>query len=361
VFLRRSLPLKIAKKQIAQRETFMQLHVYPTGQSIGFTSGDNLLDTLRHANVPISYSCSAGRCGTCRCKLTRGSLQIGSETVEPSTQDILARQATLTADCSIDIPEPDEIVVHPARILKGTVESIDAPVHDVRVVRFRTNRPLSFSPGQFATLQFAPGLERPYSMASVEGDDLLEFHIRIVPGGAVSEHVARVLRAGDSVRISGPLGTSYLRRKHKGPIVCVGGGTGLAPVLSIARAFLDSGGSGGSGNGQLLHLYFGVRSEADLYGMQVLADLRQRYSNLRVHVVVASGPVHEGHRAGLVPDAIASDWPQANALQDFRGYVCGSPPMVDAVTAALVAKGLASERIYADAFFTQPQAATQPA
>ncbi|GJH32474.1 2Fe-2S iron-sulfur cluster binding domain-containing protein [Paraburkholderia hospita] len=333
----------------------MQLHVQPTGQSISFASGDNLLDTLRRANVPISYSCSAGRCGTCRCKLIGGALQVGSERVDPSSQDVLACQATLTSDCTIEIPEPDEVVVHPARILKGTVESIDAPVHDVRIVRFRTNRPLSFSPGQFATLQFGPGLDRPYSMASVEGDDLLEFHIRIVPGGRVSEHVAQVLKAGDAVRISGPLGTSYLRRTHDGPIICVGGGTGLAPVLSIARTSLES------GNRRPVHLYFGVRSEADLYGANLLADLQQRHPDLRVQIVVASGLAHQGHRAGLVPDAIDADWPASDALREFRGYVCGAPPMVEAVTAALVAKGLEAARIYADAFFTQPQAVPQPA
>ncbi|NIF77589.1 2Fe-2S iron-sulfur cluster binding domain-containing protein [Paraburkholderia sp. Cy-641] len=333
----------------------MQLHVQPTGQSIGFASGDNLLDTLRQASVPISYSCSAGRCGTCRCTLIDGSLQVGSEHIDSPSQTVLACQASLTGDCTIAIPEPDEIVVHPARILKGTVESIEAPVHDVRIVRFRTNRPLSFSPGQFATLQFGPGLERPYSMASVEGDNLLEFHIRIVPGGTVSRHVANVLRPGDTARIGGPLGTSYLRRTHDGPIICVGGGTGLAPVLSITRASLEA------GNRRPVHLYFGVRSEEDLYGAQTLADLQRRYPNLLVQIVVASGPAQEGHRAGLVPDAIAADWPGADDLLDFRGYVCGSPPMVDAVTAALVARGLDPSRIYADAFFTQPPIATQPA
>ncbi|MGQ7932662.1 2Fe-2S iron-sulfur cluster-binding protein [Paraburkholderia sp. D1E] len=333
----------------------MQLLVQPIGQSIDFGVGDNLLDTLRRAAVPISYSCSAGRCGTCRCKIIDGSIEVGGDRADCSTDAVLACQATLTENCTIEIPEPDEIVVHPARVLKGTVDSVEAPAHDVRIVRFRTNRPLSFSPGQFATVQFGRGLERPYSMASVEGDDLLEFHIRIVPGGAVSGHVARTLRRGDTARISGPLGTSYLRRKHDGPIICVGGGTGLAPVQSIVRATLES------GNRKPVHLYFGVRSEADLYGAPTLAELHQRYPNLHVQIVVASGSVHAGHRAGLVPDAIAADWPDNHALQHFRGYVCGSPPMVAAVTTALVAQGLDAGRIYADAFFTQPQVVSQPA
>ena len=125
------------------------------------------------------------------------------------------------------------------------------------------------------------------------------------------------------------------------------GGTGLAPILSIVRATLES------GNRQPVYLYFGVRSEADLYGSRVLAELQQRYTNLDVHIVMASGPINAGHRGGLVPDAIAADWQGTQALRDFRGYVCGSPPMVDAVTQTLVAQGLDSARIYADAFFTK--------
>jgi ferredoxin-NAD(P)+ reductase (naphthalene dioxygenase ferredoxin-specific) len=137
----------------------MQLLVQPLGESIEFDPGANLLDTLRRAAVPISYSCSAGRCGTCRCKVIAGSVEVtpASPDVEQADASVLACQTTLTGDCTIEIPEPDEIVVHPARIVKGTVVSIDAPVSDVRVVRMSLNRPLSFSPGQYATVLFGPG------------------------------------------------------------------------------------------------------------------------------------------------------------------------------------------------------------
>ena len=332
----------------------MQLLVQPLGESIEFEPGANLLDTLRRAAVPISYSCSAGRCGTCRCKVIAGSVEATSALpdADPADASVLACQATLTGDCTIEIPEPDEIVVHPARIVKGTVVSIDAPVSDVRVVRMSLNRPLSFSPGQYATVQFTPGRERPYSMAGADTDALIEFHIRIVPGGVVSEHVAKVLKCGDTVRISGPLGTSYLRRQHDGPVICVAGGTGLAPVLSIVRAILEG------GDHRPVHLYFGVRSEADVYGAGTLVELTQRFPNLKVHTVVATSPAREGYRSGLVTDAIDSDW---SALDGFRAYVCGSPPKVDAVRQTLIAKGLGARHIYADAFFAQPLAIPLPA
>ncbi|WP_144154393.1 2Fe-2S iron-sulfur cluster-binding protein [Paraburkholderia sp. BCC1885] len=334
----------------------MQLLVQPLGKTIEFQPGANLLETLRQAEVPVSYSCMAGRCGTCRCKVIEGSVEATSavtqENPHPAGMSVLACQATLTADCAIEIPEPDEVVVHPARIVKGTVVSIDAPVSDVRIVRMSLNRPLSFSPGQYANVQFMPGRERPYSMAGVDTDALIEFHIRVVPGGAVSGHVATQLKCGDTARISGPLGTSYLRRQHDGPVICVAGGTGLAPVLSIVRALLEG------GDRRAIHLYFGVRSEADVYGAGTLSELAERFPNLAVHTVIATGPARDRHRAGLVTDALDSDW---GTLDGFRAYVCGSPPMVDAVRQTLIAKGLGYEHVYADAFFSQPETAPLPA
>jgi ferredoxin-NAD(P)+ reductase (naphthalene dioxygenase ferredoxin-specific) len=329
----------------------MQLLVHPLGRSIEFQAGENLLEILVREAIPISYSCSAGRCGTCRCKVVSGSVTQALADARPEDGNVLACRTALLEDCTIEIPEPDEIVVHPARTLKATVVAIEAPTHDIRIVRLRTNRPWSFSPGQYATLQFSPEHVRPYSMAGLPADELMAFHIRLVPDGLVSGYVVSRLRIGDSVRVSGPLGTSYLRRTHDGPIICVAGGTGLAPVLSIVRGALEA------GSGQPIHLYFGVRSEVDLYGSEVLAGLSNRYPNLHVHVVIATGPVLNGHRAGLVTDAIDDDHA---SLGNWRAYVCGAPAMVNAVKERLIARGLEGARIHADAFF--PQAvAVQPA
>jgi ferredoxin-NAD(P)+ reductase (naphthalene dioxygenase ferredoxin-specific) len=187
-------------------------------------------------------------------------------------------------------------------------------------------------------------------MAGLERDELLEFHIRLVADGMVSGYVASRLQIGDSVRVSGPLGTSYLRRTHQGPMICVAGGTGLAPVLSIVRGALEA------GHDQAIHLYFGVRSEHDLYAQQQLEELAASHAKLHIHIVIADGPVRDGHRAGLLTDAIARDW---QTFEDWRAYICGAPAMVDAVKEVLLARKLAAAHVYADAFF--PQALSQPA
>jgi ferredoxin-NAD(P)+ reductase (naphthalene dioxygenase ferredoxin-specific) len=324
----------------------MEVVVQPLGRTLSVQPGTNLLDCLREHNVPISYSCTAGRCGTCRCKVIEGAVhETGRDNKLTQPQDdgyVLACMSVISGNCTVEVPEPDEVVIHPARILKASVASIESMTHDILRIRMRSAKPLEFSPGQYATLQFTPEHIRPYSMAGLPHDDELEFHVRLVAGGRVTGYVANTLKVGDAVRVSGPLGTAYLRRKHEGPMLCVAGGTGLAPVLSIVRGALAA------GMANPIHLYFGVRSERDIYGAQWLDELARQHPQLRVQIVIGNGEVGAGHRRGLVTDAIHEDWRE---LAGWRAYLCGAPPMVDAASMLIKKKGVLTEHIYADAFY----------
>ncbi len=246
-------------------------------------------------------------------------------------------------NCEVEIPEPDEVIHHPARVLKATVTAVDSLTHDIKRIRLKPSKPLSFSPGQYAQISFSSNLSRPYSMAGLPSDEELEYHVRLVPGGRVSTFICNELAIGQSLKVSGPMGTAYLRERHEGPMLCVAGGTGLAPILSILR---------GVERAELrnrIHLYFGVRSQRDIYGLGWLKELGRRNPKLSVHVVSTERATDPAVRTGLVTDAIASDW--AN-LTDFRAYLCGSPPMVEAASLLLHQRGIPLEHLYADAFYS---------
>jgi ferredoxin-NAD(P)+ reductase (naphthalene dioxygenase ferredoxin-specific) len=327
-------------------DRMMELIVQPLGQSVPVNAGDNLLAVLRENNIPISYSCTAGRCGTCRCKVLEGRvLESGQEAKITNPNEgryVLACMSTLNESCVIEVPEPDEIVTHPARIVKAEVVAIEDATHDIKRIVMRCSKPLSFSPGQYAMLQFTPQHIRPYSMACLDTDGHLEFHVRLVPDGRVTGYIRDSLKVGDSVRVSGPMGTAYLRRKHEGPMLCIAGGTGLAPVLSILRGALAA------GMQNEMHVYFGVRSPADIYCADQLAAMAEQHPNLHVQTIVATGGRDGVHRRGLVTDAVAEDLPN---LDGWRAYLCGAPPMVDAATLLLRRRGIQPEHVYADAFY----------
>ena len=314
----------------------MDILVQPLNRVIHVQPGANLLQALQEAQVPMSYSCMAGRCGTCRCRVQTGDAR--------DEGFVLACQTCLTESCTVEIPEPDEVVVHPARIVKGTVVAIEALTHDIRRLVVRPAKPIEFSPGQYVQLQFTPAHIRPYSMAGLSGDEVFEFHVRLVPDGRVTGYIAHELKVGDSVRVSGPLGSAYLRRQHDGPMLCVAGGTGLAPILSILRGVVAQ------GMANPVHLYFGVRSPRDVYGLPALHALQRAHPALNVQVVVASGADPATQRSGLVTDAIERDH---GDLAGWRAYLCGSPPMVEAATVVVRRKGIEAAHIYADAFYSQ--------
>jgi ferredoxin-NAD(P)+ reductase (naphthalene dioxygenase ferredoxin-specific) len=127
-------------------------------------------------------------------------------------------------------------------------------------------------------------------------------------------------------------------------MLCVAGGTGLAPVLAIVRGALES------GMRNDIHVYVGVSSERDIYCTDVLSRLAGRHPNLTVHVVVAEGSRNPALRSGVVTGAVARDW---NSLDGWRAYLCGAPPMVDAATLVARERGIETHHIYADAFYAK--------
>src|SRR5580692_606362 len=136
----------------------LRVLVRPMNRLIKVAPGANLLQALLDAKVPVSHSCMAGRCGTCRCRAFGGEvLEYGGEATRPLHGDrdfVLACQTYLTEPCTIEIPEADEVVVHPARIAKGSVVSVSALTHDVMRLVIRPNRAIQYSPGQYLSVDF---------------------------------------------------------------------------------------------------------------------------------------------------------------------------------------------------------------
>jgi CDP-4-dehydro-6-deoxyglucose reductase/ferredoxin-NAD(P)+ reductase (naphthalene dioxygenase ferredoxin-specific) len=178
-------------------------------------------------------------------------------------------------------------------------------------------------------------------MANRPDEAVLEFHIRLVPGGVVGEHVRERLRPGDRIGIEGPFGDSYLRDPGPRPIVAVAGGTGFAPIRSIVRTALDRPGAGP------IHVYLGFRDERDVYGENDLSMWMAADRKLRGQIVLSQPSDGTQRRTGFVHDALMEDF---NDLRGAQIYVCGPPPMVAAVTAVAAGLGVSPDTIHADPF-----------
>jgi CDP-4-dehydro-6-deoxyglucose reductase/ferredoxin-NAD(P)+ reductase (naphthalene dioxygenase ferredoxin-specific) len=333
-------------------------------QSAPAEEGQTVLDALLAHGIGFAYSCQAGNCGTCRCELLSGDVmeleysEHALSAEERSRGIVLACRAQVWGDVVVRRLDAEAFIVHPSRVLRCKVVGMTALTHDI--IRLRMDivagGPFAFSAGQFASLEFpyAPGAVRDYSMANRPDEEHLEFHIRVMSGAnSVSGRMAAALHCGDTVRVSGPLGTSYLRAQHPGAMLCIAGGSGLSPLKSIVETALAG------GFGQPVHLYFGVRAERDVYFEAELAGLQERFPRFKAHIVLSeSGPESAAsllpRRQGLVTDAVAADFA---SLEGFKAYFAGPPLMVDAATALVRERGVESRDIHADAFFPAPAAA----
>jgi NAD(P)H-flavin reductase/hemoglobin-like flavoprotein len=200
----------------------------------------------------------------------------------------------------------------------------------VAVLRLRPSQPLPYQAGQYVPVQVTkwPRIWRPYYIAAAPRPaGLIELHVRAVPGGLVSNALVRQSDVGDCVLL-GPADGSMALAESERDLLCVAGGTGLAPIKAITEQAVA----------QLpirprkITLFFGARQQSDLYDLDNLQLLEAACSSLRVIPVLSDEPGYNG-LAGTLPDVVGN----LGLFEDAEAYVCGPAAMVTRTTALLAA------------------------
>ena len=333
----------------------INVRIASADRTIEVPAGSTVLDAALDAGIGYPFGCQSGNCGACKSRLLRGKVtmegysEFALSDEEKARGLILACRAVPTEDSEVAWVDEDDLVVHPRRVLATRVAAIDDATHDIKRVRLElvSGGPFDFSAGQFASVTFENCAPRDYSMANVPGDPVLEFHVRRSAGATVSAYVAEKLQVGDPVRVEGPFGASHLRESHRGPIIAVAGGSGIAPIKSIVERALAI------GMPQHIYLYFGVRSERDLYLQDHFAELAKKHPTLHFIPVLSEGDGMT-RRCGLVHEAVAADFDEFDGC---KAYLAGPPVMVEAATRLMEQRDMRRLDIHADAFYTAAEMA----
>jgi NAD(P)H-flavin reductase/ferredoxin len=333
-----------------------KVRIAQADRTVEVPTGDTILGAALDAGVGYPFGCQSGNCGACKSHLVTGEVtmegysEFALSDEEKARGLILACRSVPWSDCEVAWLEEDDLIVHPRRVLACKVTGLDDATHDIKRVRLaiESGGPFDFSAGQFASVTFESCPPRDYSMANVPGDPVLEFHVRRTQGGATSAHVAEKLKLGDSVRVEGPFGASYLREAHRGPIIAVAGGSGMAPLKSIIERAIQK------ELPQHIYFYFGVRSERDLYLHDHFAALAAKHPHLHFTPVLSDGPSN-GLRTGLVHEAVAQDFDEFDGC---KAYLAGPPVMVEAATKLFEQRGMRRIDVHADAFYTAAEMAS---
>ena len=327
------------------------------GEPVEVDEDLTLLEAALERGVPYPHGCRSGNCGACKSRLYAGSVEMKPYSDFALTDEekesgfVLACRSLPQENLEVAwLNDDEEMVAHPLRRFEATVAERTEMTHDI--VRLRLAVPdgvdFAYTAGQYASLGFAGRPARDYSMASRPGGGLLEFHIRAMDDGEVSNFVRDEISEGDKVAVEGPYGAAYLREAHRGPILAIAGGSGLAPIKAIVETALEK------DMPQPMFLYFGVRGERDVYLEEEFAKLAEAHERLNVQIVLSEPEGGTDRRTGFVHDAVAADF---DDLDGCKAYLAGPPVMVEAATEMLEIRDMRSEDIHADAFYTEAEKA----
>lgn len=313
---------------------------------------DSLLRAALRAGIGFPHECSVGGCGACRFELIEGEVEdVWPQAPGLSERDRkrgkrLACQSRLLGDAKLRVRCDDSYrpVIAPVR-QSFTLAARRMLTHDMAELSFESGQPVDFLPGQYALL-YLPGVPGPraYSMSNVaDGSGQLQFIVRRTPGGTGSGQLVDQLAIGERIDIDGPYGHAYLREQVERPIVCIAGGSGLAPMLSIARRALTA-------MPTRVDFFFGGRSVDDLCADALLQPLPGFGQRLTLHnVVSAPTDARWTGATGWVHDEV--DRVVGEQADHCEFYFAGPPPMIESLQELLMVRRKVNfERIHFDRF-----------
>jgi len=288
-------------------------------------SGSNLLDALNEAGLNVPYSCRAGSCHACLVRCLDGT----PIDAKPEALAVQKREQGWRLACQCSVASDLRVALFDPRNdgLPATVIELDW-FADVLRLRLRPERPLRYQAGQHLVL-WRSGIARPYSLASVPGeDDLLEFHLDCRLPGAFCDQ-ARQLLPGDVLRLGELRGGAlhYDPDWQARPLWLLAAGTGLAPLWGILREALRQ---GHQGEIRLLHV---ARTPAGHY----LAGALQALEGVSVELVLAE----------RLDEALAG---LRLASRQTLALLCGSPGSVERFARRLFIAGVPRNQVLADVF-----------
>jgi ferredoxin-NADP reductase/ferredoxin len=307
------------------------------GRDYDLRAGESVLEAMARHGVGLPSACRVGSCQACMVRSVSGDpgpdARRGLKATWLAAGYFLACLARPSCDLTVAEPGDD---AHTSARLTG-VRPLGP---DVLQVLVRPDRRLDYQPGQHVTLSRAGGITRIYSIVSLPAESArtgIELHVRVYPAGAMSGWLARA-RPGAPVSLGRPAGECfYVPGNSAGPLLLAGTGTGMAPLLAIARAALAGqhpgpvilihGAAGPDG------LYLGQAGPPALTGPAVYWRTCVRSDGQDI-------------AAAVTAELAALSCPPGRV----RAYLCGGPRSVSRMRRALFLAGMSLADIYADQF-----------
>jgi CDP-4-dehydro-6-deoxyglucose reductase len=336
-----------------------KVKIQPSGHEFAVDEGESVLTAALRQDLVLPYGCRNGACGSCKGRIIAGEVDYGVYQKRALTDEEKARglalfcQARPLTDLVVEARTIGAAKDIRVKTLPCRVQKMERAADDVMLIflKLPANERLQFLAGQYIEFLLKDGSRRSFSMGNAPHDDeLIQLHVRHVPGGQFTDHVFGKMKERDILRLEGPLGTFFLREDSAKPIVLVASGTGFAPIKSIIEHARRKGVT------RPMTLYWGGRRPKDLY-MNSLAESWTGHNIRYIPVVSDALPGDNwSGRTGFVHRAVMEDFPD---LSRHQVYACGVPVMVEAAKRDFTQHcGLPEDEFFADSFTTQADLAS---
>ncbi len=310
--------------------------------------GQTVMDAAYRSKINIPVDCSDGACGTCKSRWESGEFEMSDYVEDALSPDEEADGYVLTCSMSpktdlvLQIPTTSAVARTSAGNFTATVVAIERLSSSTMSLTLDCDErgKLVFLPGQYVNIA-VPRTDqtRSYSFSSAPDGEQLTFLIKLSPGGVMSDWLENWASVGDSVQFTGPHGSFFLRESDA-PLLLLAGGTGLAPILSILRRLKASGST------RPVHLIYGATTDDDVVETDTLAALDEEMEAFTWAYTVADENT-AAERQGYVT---AHTEPEHLHDGDASVYLCGPPPMVDAVRRDFSDRGFEPAGFYYEKF-----------
>ena len=331
----------------------------PESAAYECAQGDTILAAALRSGLALPYECNSGGCGSCQFELLEGEV----DDLWPEAPGISERQrgrgrrlgcqSVPCGDVAIKVAlAPAEAELTPPAVRDLTFTGRRDLTANMAEFTFAAEDEAQFLPGQFAMLQL-PGVAGPraYSMSNTtnrEGE--WRFIVKRVAGGRGTAFLFDELQPGAVIRSDGPFGKGYLRTDNPRDIVCIAGGSGLSPIMSILKGISESTALAG----RRVRLFYGVRGPADDCVEDLLAEVSGLREQVDLHIAISDDSalgVEEWTGARGMIHELASEV-LGEACVDYEYYFCGPPPMTDAVHRMLLLEAkVPASQLHFDRFY----------
>ena len=311
------------------------------------TEDQTVADASYRARINIPLDCRDGACGTCKAFCESGEFDRGiyiEDALSPDEAEqgyVLPCVLKPRSDLVLKIASTSEVAKTQAATYVGELTELTrlSPSTVSFTMEIPNRDELVFLPGQYVNIA-VPGTDesRSYSFSNAPDDKSLTFLVKLTPGGVMSTYLDERAKVGDQLSFTGPNGSFFLR-EGQGPALLIAGGTGLAPILSILRRMRSNG-------SRPLHLIYGVNTDDDAVELDTLERLANELGSLTWEYCVAdqaSSAVHKGFVTALIE-------PEHLYGGDVAVYLCGPPPMVEAVRKHIDSAGVEPVGFYYERF-----------